>query len=354
VTPVASKPCWLRENPAVTASFRPEAVVGAALAAVLAAGCGDFPPPAPASAGSVQRTGPDDGDAWNLVPATATSLADLDLSALRASPWSSSLVTGGFVEDREARLRDFGYDVFNDADRMVVAAVDVAGQSKQVTIVIGRLDVGRVSSAFVAATPGAAETRWRDCRVWEAANKRSMAVVGRTLVQGTPDTVRAAIDTAWGVLPDARSGPLGALARDLGADTHRPAALLALVVTDDVRARAREILEVPPGLGRVGGRLDLRADLELTAQALFDDPSHARAAARTWQAALAELRSNRVMQVMGLSPIVEGASLTSEGARVHGRLRVPESKRDVLSERVLLLLQTVARQRGEQEGGPQP
>jgi hypothetical protein len=330
-------------------------VLVASLAISLAA-CGELPPPPPANVAAA-RTAPDDSDAWNLVPATAASLADLDLARLRASQWSRALVAGGFVEDREARLQSFGFDVFNDADRMVVAAIDVTGQTRQITIVVGRFDIERVAAAFVGAAPGAAEARWRDCRLWEAAaaegrEAKALALVGRTLVQGTPDTVRAAIDAAWGVIPDARSGPLGALWRDLEADRRRPTAGLVVVMTDEVRARARDVLELPPGLARVGARLDLAEDLDATAVAMFDDPARAQAAARQWKGDLRELSQNRMLRVMGLGPVVDGASLAVEGARVHGRLHIAESRREALSERLLLLLQALAGARGQ--GGAQP
>jgi len=316
-------------------------------------GCGDLPPPLPATARDAARTAPDDSDAWNLVPATATSLADLDLAALRASPWSRALVTGGFVEDREQRLRTFGYDVFNDGDRMLVAALDATASAAQLVVITGRFDVERVGQTFVAATPGAAETRWRDCRVWEGGD-HSLGLVGRTLVQGTPATVRAAIDAAWGIVPDARTGPLGALVHDLGVDARRPAVTLAFAVSDDVRARAAGIVELPPGLDRVGARLDLGADLELEAQAVFGDGAGAESAAALWTGALRDLKDSRMVRFMGFLPVIDGAVLTAEGARVHGRVRIAEDKRDALSDRIQLLLQTIAKARGQATPPPAP
>jgi hypothetical protein len=326
----------------------------AGLAAVVAlGGCGELPPPPAATAASSARTAPDDSDAWNLVPRGASSLADLDLAALRASPWSRALVTGGFVEDREERQRLYGYDVFSDADRVIVVGADAAGASSQATVVVGRFDAARVGQAFTAATPGAAATRWRDCTLWEGGG-RAVALLpsGRTLVQGTPETARAAIDAAWGVVPDAHGGPLGELARDLGADGRRPAVTLAVVVTEEMRARAAGIADVPPDLRRLGGRLDLGADLELDALAVFDDADRAAAAARTWSADLAESAQNRMLRIIGLGPIIDGASLAADGARVHGRLRIPEDKREALAERVLLLLKAIAQQ--HRQAAPQP
>jgi hypothetical protein len=314
-------------------------------------GCGELPPPPAGTPASLARTAPDDSDAWNLVPRTASSLADLDMVALRVSPWSRTLVTGGFVEDRDERQRTFGYDVFSDADRIVVAGFDAGAASSQAVVVVGRFDAARVGAAFRSATPTATETRWRDCLLWEGAGRAVVVFPsGRTLVQATPELARAAIDAAWGVVPDARGGPLGALVRDLGAEARRPAVALALLVTDDLRARAAGLAEVPPELRRVAGRLDLGADLELSADAVFDGPPDAAQAARRWSAELRELGRNRMLRVMGLAPLVDGAQVTAEGARVHGRLRIPEDKRDDISQRVLLLLQALARQRG----APQP
>jgi len=335
---------------------RSRASGGATLVAAVvfvAAGCGDLPPPPAVTPVPSSRAARDDSDAWNGVPRGASSLADLDMNALRASPWSRALVTGGFVEDREERRRVFGYDVFNDADRIVVAGFEGAGGTTQIVVVVGRFDAARVGQAFASATPGAVAPRWRDCPIWEGGG-RAVTVLpsGRTLVQGTPETARAAIDAAWGVVPDARGGPLGALARDVDAESHRPAVTLALLVTDEVRARASGIVDVPPDLRRGAARVDLGPDIELSAVAVFDDDARASTAARLWTGALRELAQNRMLRIMGLGPLVDGITLDPEGARVHGRLRIPEDKREALAERVLLLLQAVARQRGQ--GAPQP
>jgi hypothetical protein len=128
--------------------------------------------------------------------------------------------------------------------------------------------------------------------------------------------------------------------------------MIALLVTDEMRARAAGFVDVPPEMRRAAGRLDLGSDLELAAEAVFDSAGPASSAAASWGAQLGELKQNRMLRIMGLSPLVDGATVTAAGARVRGRLRVPEDKREALGERVLLLLQAVARQRGQ--GAPQP
>ncbi|HVZ75110.1 MAG TPA: hypothetical protein VHJ20_22160 [Polyangia bacterium] len=314
-------------------------------AAALVVGCGELPPP-PAATVAKARIGPDDSDAWSLVPAAASALVDLNLAALRASAWSQSLVTGGFAEDREERLRTFGYDVFTDVDRLVVAGLDVEGQSQQVVVVLGRIDAARVAHAFTAAAPDAKEARWRDCPIWEAPG-RAVALVGRALVHGTSETVRAAIDAAWGVVPSARAGALGELARAVDAEARPPAVTLAVLVTDELRARADGTLELPGSLRRAAARLDLGADLELDAQALFSDGGAAATAAESWRASLRDLTANRFVRVMGFGPVVGGVALQAEGARVHGRLRLTEDKREAISDRFLALMKALAAARAQ-------
>ena len=60
--------------------------------------------------------------------ATSSALIDVDLAALRASPWSHALMRGRTLDgDREERRRRFGYDVFTEAERMIVAGAESTG-----------------------------------------------------------------------------------------------------------------------------------------------------------------------------------------------------------------------------------
>jgi hypothetical protein len=302
------------------------------------------PPPAVASA-SRARTAPDDGDLWNLAPAGATSIADVDMAVLARSPWSSSLVKGGFAEDREARQKTFGYDVFVDVDRLLVVATEPADAGGALTVARGRFDAGRVGASFLAATPGAVAARWRESPLWEGGGRAVALVTPRTLVQGSPEAVRGAIDAAWGAAPDARGGPLGTLRRELDAERPGAAVVLALVVTDEARARAAGFVELPDGLRRLGARLDLGADLDFSLRAVLDDGRHAADAAELWGASLQDLRRQRLVRALGMAPLVDGATVKAGGSQVYGHLRIGEDQRDMLSERLLLLLRTLASQR---------
>lgn len=331
----------------------------AALAACAClAGCADVPPPPAQPAAAAAPEGADDGDLWNLAPADAESIAEIDVAALGRSPWSNALVTGGFAEDREQRLRELGYDVFGDVERLLLAGVASAvapeaaasGGPSSLTVARGRFDAAKVSAAFTASVPGVHAGRWRDSPLWESesAGKALALVTPRTLVQGTPAAVRGAIDAAWRVVPDARGGALGEIRRALDADRSPAAVTLVVAVSDDVRARAAGFLEMPPGLRRVGVRLDLGHDLDLEMSAFLDGPRDAQGAADTWRGALREAARQPMLRMLGLAPLVDGASVRAVGSRVQGRLHVGEEHRAELADRLLFLLRTIARGRRAQ------
>jgi hypothetical protein len=171
-------------------------------------------------------------------------------------------------------------------------------------------------------------------------------VTPRTLVEGAPDEVRAAIDAAWGIVPDAGGGPLGELRRTLDADRNPSAVFLALVVTEPMRARGVGFLDLPRELRRVGARLNLGADVDLDAVALFDDAHAAAATASTWSLAAKYLGRQRMLTLLGLGPVLDGLTLGAEGSRVHGHLHIPAEKREGLADKLVAVLQLVANARG--------
>jgi len=291
------------------------------------------------------RTGPDDSDLWNVVPGDVESLIDVDLAALRASPWSRALMQGNLDGDREERRRRFGYDVFTEAERMIVAGAESTGGPDTLTVARGRFDGARAGSAFLAATPGAAATQWRGSALWEGQGRAIALVTPRTLAQGDGQRVRAAIDASWAIVGDAGGGALGELRRSLDADRNPPAVTLALLVTEGMRARAAGVMAVPDGLRRIGARLDLGADLNLEGAALFDSHGHAVAAASIWSETVRVYSRQPMVIVLGLGPVFQGLTVAAEGSRVHVRLHIGEDKREGLAAKVLSVLEALAKSR---------
>jgi len=334
-------------------------LVGAALAALMAAGCADLFQQQSSAAPAVQagpRSAPDDSDLWNLAPASADVLAEVDLAALRASPWSHALTESGLSGQREEGRRLFGYDIFGESERLLAVMTEAGGVPRTLTIVRGTFDPARVAAAFIAATPGAAEGRWRESPLWEgqgANGAQAVALVTpRTLVQGESNQVRAAIDAAWGIVPDARTVPLGALRRSLDADQAGPAAFIALNVTDGMRARAAGIVELPPGLATCAARIDLADDLNLDVVGVMDNAQDAAAAMIAGNVAVRQYAQNPMVRMLGLGSILQSVVLTAEGTHVHGHLRIPAERREGLADKLLAILQMVAAARDS--AGPSP
>jgi hypothetical protein len=311
------------------------------LAVLLLAGCAET------SVGGVRargpRTAPDDSDLWNVVPGDVESLIDVDLAALRASPWSESLMRGSLDGEGEERRRKLGYDVFTEADRMVVAGGEAA--SSTLTIARGQFSIDRVAAAFQSATSGASRTEWRGSPLVEGDGRAVALVTPRTIAHGSAPQVRAAVDAAWAIVADAGAGPLGELRRSLDADKNPPAVTFVLSVNDAMRARATGVLAVPDGLRRLGARLDLGEDLNLDGVALFDSNAHAGAAASIWNEAARQYARQPMVLLLGLGPVLSGMTVAAEGSRVHVRLHIGADKREGLAQKLLAILQALAQAR---------
>jgi hypothetical protein len=309
-------------------------------------GCADLFQQQPGGAGSPAqagaRTAPDDSDLWNLAPASADVLAEVDLAALRASPWSHSLTESGLSGQREEGRRLYGYDIFTEGERLLAVMSEAGGAPRTMTILRGTFDPARVGAAFSTATPGATETRWRDCQLWEGGGRAVALVTPRTLVQGEANDVRGAIDAAWGVVPDARTVPLGTVRRSMDADHAGPAVFMALNVTDGMRARAAGFADPPPGLAICAARVDLGDDLNLDAVGVLDTVPHAAAAATAGTVVIRQYAQNPMIRMLGLGPLFSGMILAVEGTHVRGHLRVPAEQRERLGDKLLAVLQMVA------------
>jgi hypothetical protein len=279
------------------------------------------------------------------VPGDSEAVADVDLAALRASPWSSGLVQGNLDGEGDERRRRFGYDVFTEAERMLVAGTEAGGGMNTLTIARGRFESERIGGAFLGATSGGAATQWRNSPVWEGQGRAVALVTARAIVHGDGPRVRAAIDAAWGVVTDAGGGPLGELRRALDADKSPPAVTLALGVTEGMRARAAGVLSLPDGLQRIGARLNLGQDLDLEGLALFDSGGHAATAASLWNDAARTYARQQMMMLLGFAPVFEGLSIAAEGSRVRVRLHIGAERREGLAEKLLAVLQALAKNR---------
>jgi hypothetical protein len=320
---------------------RRNALLGLTALVAIAAGCAETS--GGAVGGPNARGSADDSDLWNMVPAAVDTLAEVDLGAMRSSAWTRALTESGLSGQRDESRRAYGYDPFTDGDRLLAYAVETGNQHpRTVTVVRGRFDPNRVGAAFTAANPHAGATRWRDSPLWEGSGRAVALVTPRTLVTGDPADVRAAIDAAWGIVPDARPGPLGELRRAMAADREGPASFAAVNVTEGLRARAAGFASLPPGLRRFAARVDLGQDLNLDFTGVADTAADATAAADNIVAAARMYAQGTMVRLLGLAPVLNSLAAAAEGTRLHGHLTVPAEQRDRLGDKLLAVLQTLA------------
>ncbi|HVV17113.1 MAG TPA: hypothetical protein VHH90_07900 [Polyangia bacterium] len=310
------------------------------VAALIAAGCAEVQTAAPGVPSA--RGAADDNDLWNLAPSAADTVADVDLVAVRASPWTRALTQTDLSGQREHSLQAFGYDPFTDGDRLLVVAVEAGSAPHNLTVLRGRFDSGRIAAAFTSANAHVTSTRWRDSPIWDTGERAVALVTPRTVVSGGSADVRAAIDAAWGIVPDARSGPLGELRRAMGADRDGPAAFVAVNVTETLRARAAGFMALPAGLERFAARMNLGEDLNLDFTGVADNVADAATTARAVTTAAHEYAEGTMIRLLGLAPILRSVAVGAEGTRLHGHLNVPVEQRERLAEKLLAVLQMVA------------
>ncbi|MEA2701083.1 MAG: hypothetical protein QOI66_5354 [Myxococcales bacterium] len=315
--------------------------------ASLAVGCataGDASTGGAAGPGGA-RNAPDDRDLVGVVPAGPETVLEIDLGQLRDSPWSRGLLQARSEDERQARRLALGYDELVDVDRMVFAVTEDAGGPLVLTISQGRFTADAVGRGFAGAHPGATADPWRGSPLWRAGQEATALVTPRTLVSGRLDSVRGAIDCAFGLAPDARGGGLGPVRRAMEPERGGPALVAAVAVTEAMRQRVGGEFQLPDGLHHAGARLDLGAALDVSLLALHDRPEQAAAAARLAQQFLVDLRGRTLLRVFGLGPLLDGASFHAEGTRLRGQLHIPESERADLAQKITLILETLRRAR---------
>jgi len=313
--------------------------------------------PGPAPSGTATGTGarsvPDDEDLLDVIPAGPETLIDLDVAQLRSSPWSKGLLDAVTSEERTAKTAAQGFDDIADVDRAVFAVSEGGNGPTTLMIARGRFDQTRIAEARIPSwSPSSSSpwtsSSWRGSPLWSQGDAAVALLTPRTYLSGTPAAVREAIDCAWGLTPGLRqSGPIATMERSLGvAGEHRrrPALLAIASITEPMKKRVGEEIELPAGLEHVGLRLDIEHALDLSLLALLDSERDATAAAHLVDATVSEIRSRKALNALGLATIFDGATVAAEGPRMRGHLHLPEAKREDLSQRIALVLEAIVRQ----------
>jgi hypothetical protein len=81
---------------------------------------------------------------------------------------------------------------------------------------------------------------------------------------------------------------------------------------------------------------------------LMADAHSAEQTAALWTSLVSAYARERMVAILGLSPVLKGTQIAAEGKRIHARLHIPAERRGELAEKLLALLQMVAAARPEQ------
>jgi len=326
---------------------------------LLAAGCG-WQEPLPenaAAAKHVPRDRPDDGDLSTLVPAGLETVIEVDLEALRRSPWTAELLPDPDARMRERKALALGYDGAADVDRIVYAVTSAGVDAPTLVIAQGRLKMPTIEAAFRDRWSNATVDRWRGVTTLSSGENALGTLTARTFCSGPLTQVRAVIDRAFDVGPsfwEQAAGDVaapGALRRQLLAAARftSPAILATIVVDAQLRARVGDAFPLPPELRQVAARLDLGQTMELQVVGQLDSASAAAELARRLNVLLGDRMTRMALAMVGMSALVQSVQISSDGTEVRARTSIPAERRPEVMAALRALVQAL---RGQAE--PQP
>jgi hypothetical protein len=329
-----------------------------------AAGCGFWQDPAieaPAAAKQGPRDHADDRDLAALVPAGVETVIEVDMAALRRSPWTAEALVNPDERLRERKSVALGYDTTADVDRMVYAVTSAGSAAPTVVIAQGRFQVANVEAAFRDRWPNAAADKWRGLTTLVSGESALATIPPRTFCSGSLDKVHAVADRAFGVgqgfLDDEAGAGQGAgqaaVRRELLALARftAPAVLATVTISEKIRARVGDTFPLPPALRQVGARLDLGETLDVQAVGVLDDRQAAEALARRLGVLLADRGTRMALGVLGLSALVGAVEVAADGTMVRLHARVPAARRDEVSAALRAVVSALRAHDDPQSGG---
>jgi hypothetical protein len=291
------------------------------------------------------RTEAADDDLVALLPVEAQAVMEVNVARLRG--WrglQSVLQVAPEAQQTIGRLaRRLGFDPLLDLDQLAIATYqlgelpgDGAAPLQLVAAIRGRFPAGSLSFEKVAATPGGGggkrvqTSERRGIPIVDVGAHSMARLTPRTLLYGTPASVRAAVDCAFGARASARAnGPLMRLlaqVRTVGSGDEP-----ALVHAGRLGSSAQQL--VAPVLGEevAAEQLWVRLDLEgsrpggqgqagqgmgLFAGVAAGSPDKARAASRRLSRQTLEVSQGAAARLFGLSEYVRPLEVAAVGSEL--------------------------------------
>jgi hypothetical protein len=306
-------------------------------------------PSAVAPSGASSRPPLDENDLVGMIPAEADLVLWVDLAKLRASPWTRDSFAA--VAREGAAAADSDIDLIRGVDRVVFAKVPAFRDGASLLVAEGRIERERMRRAFAQA--GATETAsYRGAHLLTRGDEALAFVGQRTVVSGLTVAVRAALDCNFGVARAVESESWFARMRnELGRSRAPGARVAALYVLLQPATREALLREMGEGgsLEEFGARVDLGADLDVTAIGVVRGDREARDLAGRLTERLRDARTRPIVEAFGFGNVLDGIRLEANAARVTGVVHISERERADIAQRMARVAETLATLRKREE-----
>ncbi len=301
-----------------------------------------------ASCGGAQTTGTGDADEapavpadlLALVPANPAVLVRVDVAALRASPyWSTMSGWVGILAGQMQGPADDLTRLLERTDELVWGVWDSDDGDDVLILARGSFQPGELEQVFREAATESGETV-RDKRVDGFGLLATRRVVGghldaRTWITAPLARVRASIAAGTGRAPGLRSGAAyRAVATEVGFDGGAVAFIGE--VTPMVRREAAQTAEHGGDEGRIaqlvlgfrqgGARLDVRDGLAVTAVGDATSAQAAASAAGFVRSQAQEFGSSIPAMMLGVAPVLSRVDVQVHGTRATGSVRASDAE----------------------------
>jgi len=314
----------------------------------LAGACGETSTVAPGGP-DVPRPAPDDDDLFAMVPAEADLVLWADLGKLRSSPWTRESLAK--VTSEEPGAGESSFVEIRDIERLVFAKVPSFRDGASVLVAQGKLDRERISKAFTGGGAAVEHTAYRGADMLVRGDEALAFLSKRTVISGLTVAVRAAIDCNIGV----------ARAIDTQSWFERMRALLArakgttppvVALYVSLQPATRETLKREMGEGEAleefAGRVDLGADLDVTAIGNVRTELQAHDLAARMAERIRDVRTRPIVAAFGFSSVLDSMRFSSKETSVEATLHISQKERAEISARMAIVAQTIASLRGKQ------
>jgi hypothetical protein len=321
------------------------ALVDCGVLAVVVSSCGMWQEPPAGSVGSLAGPGPrdrpDDENLAALVPEGVETVIDIDMAALRRSPWIGPVLQSRDPRATASKADALGYDDVMDVDRIIYAVTTAGADTPTLVIAQGRLGAERIEDAFRIRWPAAVVDHWRGIAVLSSGENAISFLTARTFASGPPAGVRAVVDRAFGIGPNLGTDPvLGPVRRALCPEGRaaEPAILVTVAIDQNIRARVGDAAPLPRELRQVGLRVDVGQSLDLQALGILDDRPAADALARRLAALLGDRGTRMGLGAIGLAALLAETRVTADGSRVRIRASIDDDHRDEVTTSLRMLM----------------